>query len=294
MESKLIAWLIAQQRGRRSVRVGIGDDLAVLKWRRRELLLVGTDQVMDGVHFRSDIHSPRAIGRKAMNRSLSDCAAMACVPVAAVVSAALPRGCGMNYAKSLYVGLRDAANKLHCEVVGGDTAAWKGKLVISVTVLGRSARTKPITRDGARDGDWVFVTGPLGGSILGRHMTFEPRVRLAQNLAQRKWRVSAMLDLSDGVAIDLRRICDASGVGAVIDAGAVPVHKDVSKLRRDGRSPLHHALSDGEDYELLFTSPLGTVARATRIGRIVSRRGAWIETNGKRTKLAQGGWDHSL
>src|SRR5687767_6253101 len=251
-EFDFIDWIRRQTTPHEHVLVPPGDDLAVLRWPADDLLIVGVDQVLDTVHFDSSVHTPRQIGRKVMNRNLSDCAAMACLPAAAVATVALPHGVGLDYAKELYLGLRDAADPFDCPVVGGDTASWDGKLVMTVTILGRSAGVAPVTRKGARPGDGVYVTGPLGGSILGRHLTFEPRVTLARQLIG-PMAPTAMIDLSDGLSRDLAHICDESGVGAVIDAAAVPIHDDALLLmRRDGRPPLEHALHDGEDYELLF------------------------------------------
>src|SRR4051812_24276558 len=213
-EFDFIAWIRSQQKATKIVTHPAGDDLAILAWPEEELLLVGVDQVIDGVHFDSSKHSARAIGRKVMNRNLSDCAAMACLPAAAVVTVALPRGAGADYAKELYLGLRDAADPFGCPVVGGDTGSWDGKLVVTVTILGRSAGVAPVTRNGARPGDGIYVTGPLGGSILGRHLTFEPRVTLARQIVP-SMAPTAMIDLSDGLSRDLRHICEESGVGAV-------------------------------------------------------------------------------
>src|SRR5689334_9917615 len=135
-EFDFIEWVRAQQKPSEFVPVRPGDDL----------LLVGADQVLDGVHFDSAVHSPRQIGRKAMNRNLSDCAAMACLPAAAVVTAALPRGTSLDYAKELHLGLQEAAAPFDCPVVGGDTGTWDGKLALGVTVLGKSAGVKPVVR----------------------------------------------------------------------------------------------------------------------------------------------------
>src|SRR5688500_7419381 len=176
------------------VRVPPGDDLAVLKWSADDLLIVGADQVLDGVHFDATIHTPRQIGRKAMNRNLSDCAAMGCLPAAAVATVALPKGASIDYAKELYLGLRDAADPYYCPVVGGDTGPWAGKVAISVPIRGRSGGVTPVTRGGAKVGDGIYVTGPLGGSLRGRHMTFEPRVFVGRKLAE-TGRVTSMIDL---------------------------------------------------------------------------------------------------
>jgi thiamine-monophosphate kinase len=267
---------------------------------------VAVDQVLDGVHFDSGVHSPREIGAKVMNRNLSDCAAMACLPAAAVATVALPRGTSMEYAKELYLGMKEAADTFAFPIVGGDTATWGGRLVATVTILGRSARNKPVTRKGARPGDPIFVTGPLGGSMRGRHMTFEPRVHDGFQLG--KGCVTAMIDISDGLSRDLGHICRESGVGAIINAAKVPVHDDAVEMRRDGHSPLEHALHDGEDYELLYTADSQIVAKLTalpfnggiyfnesrKIGVITAEPGIFLEQDGQRTPLEPKGWEHTF
>ena len=295
-ESEFLEWVAAQ-----ALRVGPlvlvppGDDLAVLKWPADDLLLVGVDQVLDGVHFDSAVHTPRQIGRKVMNRNLSDCAAMACLPAAAVATVAAPRGLGVDYLKELFLGLRDAADPFGCPVVGGDTGSWDGKLAVTVTVLGRSAGVQPVTRRGAKVGDAVFVTGPLGGSLLGRHMTFSPRVELARELAG-AGAVTSMIDLSDGLSRDVRHLCKQSGIGVKILAHLVPIHEDAQAMfRRDRRSPLDHALHDGEDYELLYTGPLtGATPKATLIGYVMPEPGVWLQTQDGVEPLEPGGWEHAL
>src|SRR5688572_12073415 len=201
-ESDFIDWIRRQQRQSPIVQLGPGDDLAILCLQQDDLLLAGGDQVLDGVHFDLTKHSARDVGRKAMNRNLSDCAAMACLPAAAIATVALPRSAGLGFAQELYLGLRDAAEAFDCAIVGGDTATWDGKLALSVMILGRSAGITPITRAGAKPGDGIYVTGPLGGSILGRHMTFTPRIKEARQLAQSA-KITSMIDISDGLSRDL-------------------------------------------------------------------------------------------
>lgn len=293
-ESDFLDWIRAQQNTSELVRIAAGDDLAVLNWPARDLLIVGVDQVLDGVHFDSRIHSPRHIGRKVMNRNLSDCAAMGCLPAAALASVALPRGVGMEYAKELYFGLRDAADPFNCALIGGDTASWDQKLALSVTILGRSDGVDPVTRAGAKVGDGIYVTGALGGSILGRHMSFEPRITWGRDLAK-SGNVTAMIDLSDGLSRDLPRICAQSHVGAILDAQRIPIHDDALELsKRDGRPPLEHAVHDGEDHELLFTSSTDWSTRWHHIGTIVAGPGVWIDENGSRRPMEPRGWDHVL
>lgn len=294
-EFELINWIAAQHPPTPFVPVPQGDDLAVLKWDAADLLLVGVDQVLDGVHFDSALHPPRAIGRKVMNRNLSDCAAMACLPAAAVATVALPQGAGLDYAKELYLGLRDAADPVGCVLVGGDTGSWPGKLVMTVTILGKSAGARPITRGGASPGDGIYVTGPLGGSILGRHMTFSPRIDLARRLAN-TGQITAMIDLSDGLSRDLGHLLNNHATGATLYAANIPIHEDATILsQRDGLSPLQHALNDGEDYELLFTAA-GQIPPelARNIGVMESEPGLRIQIDNQRQPLRQGGWQHGL
>ena len=294
-EFEFIQWVAAQHKASEFVVVPPGDDLAVLRWPAGDLLLVGVDQVLDGVHFDSKVHAPRQVGRKVMNRNLSDCAAMACLPAAAVATVAAPRGAGVEYLKELFLGLRDAADPWSCPVVGGDTASWDGKLAVTVTILGRSAGVAPVTRGGAKVGDGVFVTGPLGGSLLGRHLTFSPRVTLARELAT-AGAVTSMIDLSDGLSRDARHLCDRSGVGVKILSDLVPIHEDAQAMfRRDRRSPLEHALHDGEDYELLYTGPVTAASPLTTlIGHVVAEKGVSLQTPGGVVPLEPLGWEHAL
>jgi thiamine-monophosphate kinase len=297
-ESDLIEWIrersALQTKLNGLVDLGVGDDLAILKWPRDELLLVGVDQVIDGVHFDSAIHSPKQIGKKAMNRNLSDCAAMACLPAAALAAVGLPKSMTMEHAKELYQGMREAGEAFGCPIVGGDTASTPGKLTVAVTILARSAGGTPVKRSGAKAGDGIYVTGPLGGSILGRHMDFVPRIEMARKLAPV---ATAMIDLSDGLSRDLVHICKASGVGAILEADAIPIHKDANQLsKKDGVSALEHALSDGEDYELLFTAGRDPDKKiAVKIGRIVAEKGIWIEDRQKaKQTLKPRGWEHQV
>lgn len=298
-EFDFIGWLRQQQRASPLVPLPAGDDMAALDWPAGDLLLVAVDQVLDGVHFDSAVHSPRDIGRKVMNRNLSDCAAMACLPVAALIAMALPRGAGDDYARELYLGIQSAGDAFGCAIVGGDTGSWGGKLAVSVTVLGRSAGVRPVRRSGARAGDALYISGPLGGSILGRHMTFTPRIDLARQLAART-EIHAMIDLSDGLSRDVGHIAIESGVAVVIDAARVPVHADAAALSsRDGVPAIDHALHDGEDHELLAALPQEAEAAALDlgmipIGEIAEGTGVWLRNNGEREPLVPRGWEHSL
>lgn len=290
-ESEFLQWLQQQQRRSALVETPAGDDLAVLRWPANELLVVGVDQVMEGVHFDLAQHSPRQVGAKVMNRNVSDCAAMACWPVAALACVALRRNRGEEFARELYLGMKEAGEKFDCQIVGGDTGIWDGPLVASVSILGRAQHNQPVLRNGAKVGDEIYITGNLGGSLLGRHIDFVPRVREAAEIAK-TGRVTAMIDLSDGLSRDLPRICQASGVGASINPARIPIHADAMKMSQaDGKPPMEHALQDGEDYELLFTGHdlhhLGTP-----IGKIISEAGVFLEEHGSRKPLVSLGWEH--
>lgn len=306
-EFDYIAWLRSQNSAHPRVVVGPGDDCAILSPFSRRVL-VTTDMLMDGIDFHLKEVGARAAGRKAMAANLSDIAAMAGVPVAAVVSVAMPwkseSPSSPRLAEELYRGLRESADAFDVAVAGGDTNSWNGNLVISITVLGEATERGPVLRSRAKSGDWVFVTGSLGGSILGHHLSFTPRVREALALHDTV-NLHAMIDVSDGLAADLHHILEESGCGAVLTAEAIPVSAAAGELSRtSGKSPLQHALGDGEDFELVFAvSPadgerllrehpaLGVAL--TKIGECVES-GLWLEESGERRPLAPTGWVHEV
>jgi thiamine-monophosphate kinase len=297
------AWIAAA--GRRftaspRVLVGPGHDAAVVAFDGREVVLK-TDTVVDGVDFRLAECGPQAAGRKALVVTVSDLAAMAAVPRACVVSAVLPRGVSFETFDGLAEGLALGAAETGCEVVGGDTSVADGPLVLTVSAIGEPGPHGIVRRSGARPGDELSVTGPLGGSLLGRHLTFTPRLAEAAALAAARV-PHAMMDISDGLSTDLARLCAMSGVGADIEAARVPIHPDA--VRAGGpRTPLEHALHDGEDFELLLAhAPLDEATRAAlaaqgvtlwRIGKATGARGeVRIVVDGRATPLAPGGYDH--
>lgn len=307
-EFEYITWLRSQTPPHPRVRLGPGDDCAALVPPARDLL-VTTDMLMDGTDFVLSEVGARRIGRKAMAVNLSDIAAMAGVPTAAVVSVALPRSAPApkgiangDLARELFLGLREVADAFDVPVAGGDTNSWAGPLVISVTAMGEATTRGAVRRSGARPGDWLFVTGPLGGSILGHHLDFTPRVAEALRLHEAV-DLRAMCDISDGLAADLNHICEESRCGAVLFAGAIPLTVAAHELSRtSGKAPLQHALGDGEDFELVFAvRPADGAALLARppipglvkIGECVES-GLWLETNGTRLPLAPTGWVHFL
>jgi thiamine-monophosphate kinase len=238
-----------------SVVVGAGDDCAVLDAGIPDrLLLFKTDAVVEGVHFTPET-APEKIGHKALGRCLSDIAAMAGTPTAALVTIGLPGIFKLDFVEAIYDGLNELARRHQVAVVGGETTTNPGGIFISIALLGWVPRGKGVLRSGAEVGDAIFVTGELGGSLAGRHLDFEPRLAEARWLAQH-FSLHAMLDVSDGLAGDLRHILTASRVGAELLASAIPISREARRAAKAGsaaKPPLVAALSDGEDFELLFT-----------------------------------------
>ncbi len=300
-ELALIDWIRQHADSSPNLRLGIGDDCAVWQPSGAQLLFT-TDVLMEDVDFRVDETTPQLIGRKAMAVNLSDIAAMAGRPLAALVGVALPKSRGFDFARDVHEGLQSLADEFDVAIIGGDTNTWDGRLVISVTLIGEATERGPVRRSGAKPGDWLFVTGPLGGSILGHHLAFTPRIREALEL-HRLVDLHAMIDLSDGLAADLYHLLDESHVGATFLADAIPI-SDAARHMNDGRSPLDHALSDGEDFELLFTvSPgdgrrlmsISDAGKPTHIGTIEAQPGCRIQqSNGEVEQLQRGGWEHQF
>jgi len=253
-EFGLIDWIRKRAPSRAQTIRGIGDDCAQLRPSGDADLLVTTDMLMDGRHFLLESAGPEAVGYKALGVNLSDIAAMAGIPIAAVTSVALPRDRAVSIAQGLHEGMAALADRFGVDLVGGDTNAWDGPLVISVTLLGETTSRGPVLRSGARPGDVIFVTGPLGGSLAGRHLRPEPRIAEALALHQAV-PLHALIDISDGLSADLGHILEeSSGLGAILDSESIPIHQDAFlQAQSDGRSPLEHALHDGEDFELCFT-----------------------------------------
>ncbi|TWT36430.1 Thiamine-monophosphate kinase [Posidoniimonas corsicana] len=305
MERDLVDWLQKTLPPHPLLRVGLGDDAAVLSLRQTADLVVTTDSLGDGSHFLLNEAEPRWIGHKCLAANLSDLAAMAAKPVAVVVSVMLPRGHAdpLALAKGLYRGMLPLAEQFETIIAGGDTNVWDGPLTVSVTAFGQPTDRGALLRSNARAGDAILVTGELGGSITGRHLDFTPRVAEALLLHQR-YDLHAGMDITDGLSLDLSRLCAASGRGALLDAAAIPVSPAAQQLAAaDGTDPLHHALSDGEDFELLLTAPRETAEAMLRespvecglsiVGEVTARPGMEIrEADGHTTTLEPTGFWH--
>ncbi|MHC4916260.1 MAG: thiamine-phosphate kinase [Planctomycetota bacterium] len=286
--------------GRGRVRVGPGDDCAVLgPPRRGRELLLKTDGLVAGVHFDRRAR-PVEVGYKAICRPLSDVAACGGSPVAAVVFVALNRNHSGAWARGFQRGLEKAGRLFGCPTVGGDVSGTRGPTTIATGLLGEVKRGRALLRSGARPGDRIFVTGRLGGSILGKHLRFAPRLEEGRLLSAFRG-VGACIDVSDGLARDLAHVLkESGGLGAEIRAESVPVSAAARRLKGDA---LKHALSDGEDYELLFTvRPARAAAlarrwkfrtRLTEIGEVLPKRGGvWLITGRGRRRLKPRGWEH--
>jgi thiamine-monophosphate kinase len=301
-EFELIAWARAKSAKGTRTRLGIGDDCAALALTPGRQTLVTTDMLMEGRHFRLSECSARDVGYKAMAVNLSDIAAMAGTPIAAFAAVALPQANASELFEHLFAGMDQLARCHGVDLAGGDTNAWNGPLVLSLTVIGEAEH--PVTRGGALPGDAIFVTGPLGGSLLGRHLRPDPRLTEARALACLV-PLHAMIDLSDGLSSDLQHILNESGnLGAALDAEAIPIHNDArTQSESSGRSPLDHALHDGEDFELCFTvSPADAQRLITavpsdvhlwRIGEITDAPIMLLrDRNGARSTIVPRGFDH--
>lgn len=255
--------------------VGPGDDCAVIRVKgREELQLLKTDCVVEDVHFlRGQL--PDRVGWKALCRALSDIAACGGRPDAALVTVALPEELGVDWVETFYRGLGRAARRFRTAIVGGETARSTGGIFVSIALTGWVKPSRLALRSGGKAGDALFVTGRLGGSLRGRHLTFVPRIDEARWLVKR-FPVHAMMDLSDGLGADLPRLADASKCGFEVDMDSIP---------RNRGCTVAQAVGDGEDYELLFALPAPDGAALptewarkfprtplTRIGRLVRPR----------------------
>ncbi|HWR98627.1 MAG TPA: thiamine-phosphate kinase [Candidatus Methanoperedens sp.] len=298
--------------------LGPGDDAAAVRPPRGADLLLTTDLLAEGVHFRRAWAPPAALGWKLAAVNASDIAAMGGRPLWALLSVALPPDLDAAFAAGVARGLRAAARRFGFALVGGDTCASGAGVFLSLTLIG-AAGPRLLTRAGARPGDLLFVTGHLAASALGlealerhgagplpaalracarRHLRPEPRLAFGAALA-RAGLATAALDVSDGLARDLARLCAASRVGARVDAGALPIlpgtRRAAALLDRD---PVHAALHGGEEYELLFAAGARSGARSAALGRRlgvpVARIGAVVPRRAGLTMVTADGAGHRL
>jgi thiamine-monophosphate kinase len=306
---------------RSRVVLSIGDDAAAFRAKKGFLTLVSTDAMVEGIHFDLSYFSPEDLGWKALAVNLSDVAAMGGSPRYVTTSIALPGNKTSDWVRKFYRGMLELASKVQVRLIGGDTCRSSQGIFLDLTIIGEVKPSEMLTRNGARPGDSLFVTGELGGSAMGleilrdhsqfarrhpevgrRHLRPSPRNRIGRFLASHKL-ATALLDISDGLSTDLHHLCEQSGVGAVIDAAKIPVCRVPEDWsRRLAATPLNYALNGGEDYELLFTvSPRIRSKIPRSIGNVFIREIGWItrEANecrilrqGRSRKLSPGGFDH--
>jgi thiamine-monophosphate kinase len=314
--------------------VGIGDDAAVVEPERNRVEVLSVDALVEGVHFDRAFVPPQAIGHRALAVNLSDLAAMGAAPRLALLSLALPAGLPLVDFEGMIGGLARLAARHRIHVAGGNLTRSPGPLMIDITVVGSVKRRQALTRAGARPGDEIYVSGTIGAAAAGlgvlremssntkdtketmssvlknncvaRYLYPEPRVRLGLLLSRNR-AASASIDLSDGLADGVHRIAEASGVGAIIEADALPIDPGARAwFDERGLDPVAEALTAGDDYELLFTvrprtgRRLAAAARCgvplTRIGTCTEGRAAVMRVRNGSTltedELPSGGYDH--
>jgi thiamine-monophosphate kinase len=291
--------------------IGIGDDCAAVRIPAGHEALVTTDFSLEDVHFIRKLQPAASIGYRCLLRGLSDIAAMGGIPLAAFLSLALPRALPQAWVDEFLQGLLRLAEEFNVPLAGGDTAKSPGKILADIVVLGSAPKGEAILRSGAKPGDRIFVTGTLGGAattlrmmLKGRGISSKdldsysyptPRLEVGRILREKRL-ATAMIDISDGLSTDLSHLCEESGVGAEINAEAIP-------RARHGKFgepvDLRAALHGGEDYELLFTAsgnkPVPTrIANVpvTEVGRVVRGRGMVLASHNKSQKLNPKGWEH--
>jgi thiamine-monophosphate kinase len=326
-ELAFIDWLrkrFETQAGNSRVVKAIGDDASVTVQSGGARLIATTDSLVEGVHFSLDYHDPYRLGRKALAISLSDVAAMGAAPLFFLSSVTVPGRVGAAFLDELYRGLGDMATERSTTLIGGNTASSMHEITLTTTVLGEALPDEVVYRSSARPGDALFVTGMLGDSALGlkilsgglsragfeaqveRHLNPAPRLLAGRELAKRKLATS-MIDVSDGLVLDLKRVAAESRAGAVVELDRVPLSAPFKRALEKEPKLMELALAGGEDYELLFTaSPekageIKTLEKElglafTEIGRITDAGAGVkvIDRDGREVRLARDGYEHSV
>jgi thiamine-monophosphate kinase len=302
----------------RFLSLGMGDDAALISGAPGYEMVLTCDWFLEGTHFWRDKHPGDAIGWKCLARAVSDIAAMGAAPRCFLLSLALPRELAGPWLEDFLGGLKRAAKRFGCSLAGGDTTERR-EVLINVTVVGEVRRGREVRRSGARPGDIIYVSGRLGEAELGlrllrerkrgsrtrelrlqKHLYPEPRLELGRWLSEKRM-ASAMMDLSDGLSSDLRRLCEASKVGALVKTDRIPTVGVKNLGRRSRVGPLQLALHGGDDYELLFTVPKNKTERLpcsiggvaiTPIGEVTREREVLVKDGTGRSRvLKPGGWD---
>ena len=288
-EEALVEQLTARLKPGKNVVAGAGqDDCAIIRNRATpdRLTLLKTDCIVEGVHYLAET-PPAKVGWKAMARSISDIAAMGGVPEQALITLVVQPDREVAYVRGLYKGLEKAARDHNVSIVGGETASCATAAMISISVTGYVEKSACARRSTGRPGDTLYVTGQLGGSTGGRHLTFRPRLAEARWLAT-NFNIRAMMDISDGLAKDLPRLAKSSGTGFQIKPEKIPCHRGCS---------IEQAATDGEDYELLFALGPRDSRRLSatwpkKFPKLSLTKIGHLTKPGTAEGLAAGGWDH--
>lgn len=282
----------------REVLAGPGDDAAVVKHDSKHYLLLTADAIVENIHFKKGAATLFQIGKKAMAVNLSDIAAMGGVPLYALVSLGLPEG-SQKTISGLLRGMEKMAGEYGFDIVGGNLSRAPF-LFIDVSMAGKVEKKFLKLRSGAREGDGIFVTGSLGGSILRKHLNIKPRIQESRAIVK-NLPVTAMMDISDGLSSDLSRLAKASGKGFNLYLDNIPFSPDAWKMSSSQQEAISHALNDGEDYELLFTVPrackdkvpdrIGSVP-LTCVGEITEKQDYIGIYGAKKVKIRPSGFSH--
>jgi len=289
----------------KNVLVGIGDDAAVFK--TKELQVLTTDCLVEGDHFRKDWFTPKQIGMKAIEINVSDIAAMGAIPKYVLVSLALPKDLDVEFVEELYKGMWKVCDKYDIEIIGGNMTHCQ-QIVISITLTGEVDKKNLCLRNGAKPGDFIFVSGPLGNGRAGLRLFqnnfdgfeqvkngyLEPKANLDSALEIAPY-VNSMEDISDGLASEIKHICDESKCGAILYKDKIPISDQVRNLARMLKEDEYdYALYGGEDFELVFTVPKDKLEKVNGflVGEITKNKELKLFYNGKENIITEKGYDH--
>ena len=291
----------------KSVLVGIGDDDAVVKTECLQVLT--TDCLVEGVHFRTDWFSAKQIGMKAIEINISDIAAMGAIPKYVLVSLALPKDLDVKFVEAMYQGMWDSCDKYKIDIIGGNMTR-SNQIVISITMIGEADKKNLSLRSGANPGDLIFVSGHLGNGKAGlrlfqenlkgfekvRKSYLEPKAQLDTALKIAPY-INSMIDVSDGLAPEIRHICDESKCGAIIYKDKIPIDDEVRDVAKAlDEDEYDYALFGGEDFELVYTVSKDNLGKVNGflVGEITENKEALLSFKGKEKKLSESGYDHFL
>jgi len=291
----------------KNVLVGIGDDAAVVKTEGLQVLT--TDCLVEGDHFRTDWFSAKQIGMKAIEINISDIAAMGAIPKYVLVSLALPKDLDVKFVEEMYQGMWDSCDKYKIDIIGGNMTR-SNQIVISITIIGEADKKNLSLRSGANPGDLIFVSGHLGNGKAGlrlfqenlkgfekvRKSYLEPKAQLDTALKIAPY-INSMIDVSDGLAPEIRHICDESKCGAIIYKDKIPIDDEVRDVAKAlDEDEYDYALFGGEDFELVYTVSKDNLGKVNGflVGAITENKEALLSFKGKEKKLSESGYDHFL